>query len=449
MSERIVDSPRSVPELYDDLTDHAPKLVTTFVPKNAVEQKQAFLAGEIENPAHDYDRLAAIDFEKERLSIDRIGEMVLHHAELEPKYREAYEQFIETYKKQLRIQELAVRLRAPDGFAEKTMLEYLYRTTNAELYGEPDGTVYQSLLQEKLHSIADRHFEGRAAGLRDELLAMTPLAEQEQVERFRPSPETVEWIHDAAHALYDGMLRHVPEGKDVFEPVEVQGIFSKIIQEEFGEAAEDWQVDLVKGQAIAVKASERRVVIPENRDAMNATKLRELIAHELGVHMFRSIMGEQSDLNLLRSGLNDYYDSEEGLGKVMEQALSGEFKEVGVDHYITAGLVHYDGMDFRHTFETKWRLSVLGKLGDNEKPTDKMIAAAKDAAYKQTMRSLRGTDYLPWFKDLAYYNGTANMWQYLEKIRGDDFQLTLALLGKADPAQMQHKRVLLETKSIQ
>ena len=76
-------------------------------------------------------------------------------------------------------------------------------------------------------------------------------------------------------------------------------------------------------------------------------KVENLAVHEIGVHMLRSIAVGETDMLPLISGLSDYYDTEEGLGVVMEQALSGKFAERGVDHYITAGLAHYDEKDFR------------------------------------------------------------------------------------------------------
>jgi hypothetical protein len=145
--------------------------------------------------------------------------------------------------------------------------------------------------------------------------------------------------------------------------------------------------------------------------------------------------------------MSGYYDSEEGLGKVMEQALVGKFGEAGVDHYITAGASHFDHKDFRELFEMKWRLGVLGALAEGDELSDEAVNKAKNTAYSQTMRSLRGTDELPWFKDLSYYNGSVDMWRHLEEIRGDDLQFMFVLMGKADPSNRRHRQVLYETKT--
>ena len=57
----------------------------------------------------------------------------------------------------------------------------------------------------------------------------------------------------------------------------------------------------------------------------------------------------------------------------------------------------------------------------------------------------RGTDDLPWFKDLAYYNGAVGVWRHLEAIRGDDTKSMFVLLGKANPADAAHERITYET----
>lgn len=53
----------------------------------------------------------------------------------------------------------------------------------------------------------------------------------------------------------------------------------------------------------------------------------------------------------------------------------------------------------------------------------------------------------PLFKDLSYYNGSVEVWKYLESIRGDDLQLSLLLAGKIDVSK-EHQRVILESHSL-
>jgi hypothetical protein len=78
-------------------------------------------------------------------------------------------------------------------------------------------------------------------------------------------------------------------------------------------------------------------------------------------------------------------------------------------------------------------------------PSQKGLAA--DGPLLATTRIFRGTDELPLFKDLSYYNGSVKVWEYLEQIRGDDLQLSLLLAGKISTSK-DHQRVVLESQSV-
>ena len=147
----------------------------------------------------------------------------------------------------------------------------------------------------------------------------------------------------------------------------------------------------------------------------------------------------------LKSGWESSYDSEEGLALAMEQALKGKYKKGGVEPYVSVGLTYFDKKDFRDTFEIKWRLSALFEAKKTGEITDDIVNKAKEKAYTSVSRCLRGTDELPFFKDLAYYNGITNIWKYLEKTRGDDLELTLLFAGKIDPSDAKHRRLVLES----
>lgn len=54
---------------------------------------------------------------------------------------------------------------------------------------------------------------------------------------------------------------------------------------------------------------------------------------------------------------------------------------------------------------------------------------------------------MPLFKDLSYYNGSVQVWKYLESICGDDLQLNLLLAGKISTSK-EHQRIILESASL-
>ena len=120
---------------------------------------------------------------------------------------------------------------------------------------------------------------------------------------------------------------------------------------------------------------------------------------------------------------------------------------MGLKHYITTGLVHFDKRDFRQAFEINWRINTLMKSSAEGGISDEDINKERDSAYTDTFRILRGTDELPLFKDLAYYNGSIDIWKFLESIRGDDFRFTLFMMGKVNTSQ-KHLRTILGAKPV-
>ena len=452
--ETIENQP-SVEDLHGQLTDLSPKIVTMFTPSNRSEEEERFLSGEIRNPQFVYDKLNSADFDEAIEKIRELGDKIPNHPSLPPSHRGIYEEFIADYSKKTTLLNYAQQYNNAKSEEEKKAAAEKYRHLDIESYGEPDEDTYRSLLGGKLNAIYSKKLTGKADELRKELFGMVNFKPGMDIpERFRPSDETVEWMHSVAESLYGGMLSHIPNKQEEFDPYELQKIFTDIIEEEFNNdskgyagAAEGWTVSVEKATSVNVKSSEKRIVIPDNGMMRSRKKVENLIVHEIGIHMLRSITGGETDMLPLRSGLSDYYDAEEGLGVVMEQALSGKFAERGVDHYITAGLAYFDNKDFRDAFEVKWRLSLLDSVEDGGEINDEQIAKAKKTAFTQTLRSFRGTNDMPLFKDLSYYNGSVEVWRCLESIKGDDFLLSLLLAGKVNTSK-KHRDVILESKSM-
>lgn len=427
-----------------------------FTPSNRSEEEKRFLSGEVINPQFVYDKLNSADFDEAIKKIQKIVNKLLNHPSLPPSRRGIYEEFIADYSKKTTILNYVQQYNNAKSEEEKKAAAEKYRHLNIESYGEPDEDIYRSLLGEKLNCVRNKKLTGKADDLRKELFGMVDFDPDVDIpERFRPSSDTVQWMYGVAESLYGGMLKHIPDEQVEFNPHELQKIFTDIIEEEFNGrgdtgscagVAEGWTVSVEKATSINVKSSEKRIVIPDNGIMRSRKKIENLVVHEIGIHMLRSINGGETDVLPLKSGLSDYYDTEEGLGVVMEQALSGKFTERGVDHYITAGLAHFDNKDFREAFEIKWRLSLLSSVDDGG-VSGEQIAKAKKAAFTQTLRSFRGANDLPLFKNLSYYNGSVEVWKYLESIKGDDLLLSLLLAGKVNTSA-DHRRVILESRSV-
>ena len=452
---KTIESQSSVEDLYSQLTDLSPKIVTMFTPSNRSEEEKRFLSGEVISPQFVYDKLNSADFDEAIKKIRELGDKILNHPDLTSISKKVYEGFIKKYQEQTELLRCTQDYHGASSEEDKQKIAEAYKGLNIETYGEPDEGTYRSLLGEKLNCVRNKNLTGKADDLRKELFGMVDFDPDVDIpERFRPSDETVEWMHSVAESLYGGMLSHIPNEQGEFDPYELQKIFTDIIEKEFNNdlkgyagVAEGWTVSVEKATSVNVKSSEKRIVIPDNGMMRSRKKVENLVVHEIGVHMLRSITGGETNMLPLRSGLSDYYDTEEGLGVVMEQALSGKFAERGVDHYITAGLAHYDEKDFRGAFEVKWRLLLLDSVGDGGEINDGQIEKAKKTAFTQTLRSFRGTNDMPLFKDLSYYNGSVEVWKYLESIKGDDLLLSLLLAGKVNTSA-DHRRVILESRSV-
>ena len=450
-----IESQSSVEDLYSQLTDLSPKIVTMFTPSNRGQEEERFLSEETRNPQFVYDKLHSADFDGAIEKIRELGDKILNHPDLTSISKKVYEGFIKKYHEQTELLRCAQAYHGANSEEAVQKIAEVYKGLNIEIYGEPDEDIYRSLMGEKLNCVRNKNLTGKADDLRKELLGMVDFDPDVDIpERFRPSDETVEWMYSVAESLYGGMLSHIPNEQEEFDPYELQKIFTDIIEEEFNNdskgyagAAEGWTVSVEKATSVNVKSSEKRIVIPDNGMMRSRKKVENLVVHEIGVHMLRSITGGETDILPLKSGLSDYYDTEEGLGVVMEQAFRGKFAERGVDHYITAGLAHFDNKDFREAFEIKWRLSLLSSVDDGSEISDEQIVKAKKTAFTQTLRSLRGTNDMPLFKDLSYYNGSVEVWRHLESIKGDDFLLSLLLAGKVNTSA-DHRRVILGSKSM-
>ena len=434
-------------QAYVRFMDNEPKPIPLFVPANAAEQKQLFLSGQIDAPDHQYARLDTLDFEVAQQNLAMEGESILRTLDTDTKHYDAYAGVIEDYRKKTAFLQAAHDYKHALSPEDRDEARQRYMAWNIELYGAPEETVYRALLGEKLANIANKQFVGRAAELRDELSQLLPVADTaETAGYFTPSQETVDWAHEVTNALYGLMLDRVPK-QEVFTASEVRTVFADILHEEFGASADGWQVVLGEAKSINVRTPDKEIIIPADRKPMSYSQLRKLVGHELGVHVLRSITGESTDVTPLRYGTAEYYDADEGLGVVVEQALEGKYRTAGVPYYILAGAAYHEGKSFRDLFEMQWRLSALETL-QTEDITEEQIETKRSAAYGSVMRIMRGTDELPWFKDLAYFNGANDMWKHLEEIRGDTEQFMYVLAGgKINPLSHKERQFAYEAKT--
>ena len=436
-------------EAYRLFMQYEPKPIPLFVAENTQDEQTKFLNGETYTPNNHYNLLNEIDFQSDILGLQVQGEALIHVADIDPKYHESYRAVVDDYVKKTELLQAAYDYKHADSPEEIARARREFMDRNIEIYGEPDRDTYRTLLGKKLANIDSKTLTGRAAELRDELHQMLPdFAIESTAEYFQPSAETVEWMKGIVDELYGSLLEHVPEDKEEFTAEELQQLFTTIIAEEFGESAREWKIVIRDATSMNVRTPDKEIIIPTNLKPKKNAEVRKLVVHEIGVHMLRSVIGEQTDAAPLQFGTSSYYDADEGLGVVVEQALEGKYQTRGIPYYILAGAAYHEGMNFRELYEMQWRLSTLDTLKTEDIEEDK-LESKQAFAYKSVTRIMRGTDDLPWFKDLSYFNGSNEIWKYLEANRGDDTQFMFLLSGgKMDPNDILDRQLAYEARSL-
>ena len=429
--------------IYDRILDKAikltPKVTGYLLPENTIEVRQGIKDGSMTSPScpglREADFVAPISElkqfaseagkEGDRLSIhfcEVIGENILKYHLL---------------------QAMQERLDETDA-ARRDELADTINDLNEKIYGLPDEEVYHSIVSDiKRLELDEANDRGRR--LHEELVRQLPSVESE-MNRFRPSQETIEWMNGVVGELYGGLLRHVPERRELFTPREIAEIFESIIRQEFGEAADGWSVVVRPASSIEVDRITKTVVIPEDRPPVSYQKLRELVVHEIGVHMLRGVMGYELNSPLAALGFASYRDLEEGTGKVAEQALGKQYQEVGITYYLIASMMRFDQKNSHEVYEVLWRYHALKK---DVKVADESIIRAQDLAARQVARMVQGTGDIPLMMDLAYFNGAYNAWRYFEENRGDDMAVAFFFMGRGDPTNPGQRAVMMEFRNPQ
>lgn len=439
---------KSISEIFED---SAPRVVEKFTPSNFEEAKAEFFEKpDMEKPNNFYEKLdqSEVDDLYEKLSL--AAKRVFEDENMGEIERELYEQQIESRAKSAALLQAAVDFRNAKTPDEKFRAEFIFMKNNIETNGEPEKSTFESLLGEKLAKIKNIEFGETGDKLRAELFELLDEDySQSAGERFRPKQETVEFFGEMARDFYSEQLKFIPEkpAGEKYSAQEIFEIFEKITGDfEQNSGFSHFEIEWKKSGAISVNSADKKIKIPENRAPVSKSKLEGLVVHEIGTHYYRAQIGERYRISPLKLGLDGYLDTEEGIARAMEMSVAGKFEEAGVPHYLTAGLAYFEGKNFREVFEANWRLYALEK-SKNSEITDEEIMKAKNLAYRNTQRIFRGTDELPWFKDLSYFNGGQKVWKYIEEnIDSPTLFDELLLGGKSNLLDKNQQKSIYELK---
>ena len=426
-----------------------PKIISTFTPENANEAKSEFLENDnLSHPNNEYEKLNSSEIENLYQNISNAILVVENDNSLGEIEREMYNTQLETRIKTVKMLEAACDFRKAESLADKQKSQEEFMKNNIEVYGEPDFETFHSLLSDKIAQIDTLKLDDKGEKIRSEFYELIKKDEilNQNIERFKPSDEVFHNFGEIIKDLYSKQLELIPEkdSNEKFSVKEIFEVFENILKGFEKDVFSKFNVEWKDSSAIAVSAKDKKIFIPKNRKPVSKKELEGLVVHEIGTHYMRAQMGEAYNNQALRTGLDGYMNTEEGIARAMEMAVKGDYQEAGVQHYLTAGFAYFNNMNFRKAFEANWRMGILdGKNNFSEENIDKK----RQIAYRNTQRIFRGTDELPWFKDLSYFNGGQEIWKYIEENIDsptliDDFLLG----GKNNIHNLDQQRQIYELK---
>ena len=428
--------------------DSEPKVILTFTPENANEAKSEFLENDnLSRPNNKYEKLNSGEIENLYQNISNAILAVENDNSLGEIEREMYNTQLETRIKTVKMLEAACDFRKAESLVDRQKAQEEFMKNNIEVYGEPDFETFHSLLSDKITKIESLELDEKGEKIRSEFYELIEKDENvsQDLKRFKPSDEVFYNFGEIIKDLYSKQLELIPEkDDDSYSAEEIFEVFENILKDFENDGFSEFDVEWKDSGAIAVSAKDKKIFIPKNRKPVSKKELEGLVVHEIGTHYMRAQMGEIYNNQALRTGLDGYMNTEEGIARAMEMAVKGDYREAGVQHYLTAGFAYFNNMSFRKAFETNWRMGILdGKNNFSEENIDKK----RQIAYRNTQRIFRGTDELPWFKDLSYFNGGQEIWKYIEENIDsptliDDFLLG----GKNDLLNLDQQRQIYELK---
>lgn len=419
------------------------------------QQQLQFLAGKIVNPVLDTPDLNQVDIDSYLSELWQLYASVEAYTDESSLEREAYYGIIAQKLAQVYYLHQARNLLDMGDLPESNRAgQYLVQQAE-ELYGLPEPAIFNNMLNNLRNKVVNyQGTDENALTIKQELLSLLPdilpstdsqnINYNELIDHYRPLVEV----------YFNGLLAVVPDDKEKFEPEDMVRVFRAGIRyyESIGLVEPGiWDSEInPDSNSIATSQERCRIEVGAKRKSMSNMEMKESLLHEDGTHLLRRLLGDKANFAAMGTGLVGYEDAEEGICVVIEQIYEGKPREAGVQYYTLLGLASgLDGKkrDFRQTYEIAWRREAMLKLAENNQElTEKILSRAKKQAYIQCVRIFRGTPCnLPGVvfpKDIFYFDGNEKIWHYLDKIKGDDMAFVKLFLGKYNPTDPDHQKLL-------
>ena len=212
---------------------------------------------------------------------------------------------------------------------------------------------------------------------------------------------------------------------------------AEVFKEDLKNKGIPWQVNICDESLVThVSYSDNTINIPTSR-RMTRIEAEALVEHEVNVHLVRYVNGNNSKLRLLSIGLDGYIKGEEGIATYRQCLIDKNLPSV--DTYIYVGLASglYDGeaRSFREIYNFSKQCFQIVKKPEVE--TDGL-------AWKTTLRMFRGTTGKAgacFTRGSIYFEGFMRIRNLIET---NDSEVSRFMVGKYDPANPQHTKLLDE-----
>lgn len=410
------------------LKDHDINVLTYLNNTNTAARDNFLKNPSLIKPQNSYDNLAIETLDSQRqLVLEELTELEGQEETAENRFFKEYLTFI------LLKYDFVITCHAYNTAAtveDKENLKAKHRELCFALYGQPDKVTFLALLKRQIDRLNTKQLTSEQVTLLEDLKQLIADQDTAPLTIFEPKSETITEFSKKVRTYYQPLLQHMPDNQDSFTVEEACAIANKILDQVVNQGRDSWTaiVEPIASNA-SVSAEEKLVKFPGNskKGHYSLKRLRGLLVHEIGVHVFRHILFPKEKNSDLILGLPGYLTCEEGIAKVMEQAINEEFTESGIMHYISIGLSVYHQLNFREIFDIQ---KLLFHIGEGK---------STSICFNSVQRALRGTGELPNTKDLVYYNGANLVWAYVEdNLNNPDLLNNLLHSGKIDIFNPKH-----------
>lgn len=400
------------------------------------EERRLFELGEKINPELDYPNIDSEILEKEERELMRLKEAIINDEQNEV-IKQAY---------RWRINEKIAEIRMLKATATGDMKRF--KRYSEFVYGRPSVDIFYLSIKEIKEQLekTEKSENPVVSQATQELLNLLPVPENDIVMPERPTQELVNLVHE----IFEEEWRELGTSE-----IPTEALTSEVVVQVFEKALEaiganNWQVVIDKDRTrVNVSQEQLLIKVPKDREReIDHLKLKTLVMHEIKRHVERRISGENSKLSLLGLGLDRYIKGEEGVAKVTEHGIEGEFKSFATpEMYLAIGLaLGLDGKerDFREVYEILEKHFFLKEVRKKASiPTEDAIKIARKKAWNHCVRAFRGTDCKTrgtvYTKDIVYRDGTIGVWHLLSQDIREAYKFSI---GKYDPTNERHLWIL-------